>query len=78
MIKMVFRYIDSNQKFKISRQKMMANINRLAKKARELGFSVTVEIGKITIDGKCFTYKQLNKGWAYIKKAQPKSLDIWM
>lgn len=76
MIKM-FEYIDNCQRFKISRQKMMADINKLAEKARKLGFSVTVEIGKITIDSKCFTYRQLDKGWKYIRTSKPKSLDIW-
>ena len=76
MIEM-FKYIDNHQKFKISRQKMMADINKLAEKARKLGFSVIVSIGKITIDDKCFTYKELDKGWKYIRTSKPKSLDIW-
>lgn len=73
----MMRHVKNCRKFKISRQKMMADINRLAERARKLGFSVTVQIGKITIDGKTFTYKELNKGWDYTKNSQPKSLDIW-
>lgn len=73
----MWEYIANNRKNKKNIRSIMRKINRLGNKAREMGFNVVIEIGIIHIDGHTFEYKNINKGWAYIKKAQPQSLDIW-
>ena len=50
---------------------MMADINKVANEAREMGFTVFVEIGAITIDDKKFLYKNLNEAKKYIRTSEP-------